>query len=425
MKRQARRVQTDLAVIGTGIAGFAAALFARDRGLEVSQFGHTGAIAYTTGYLDLLGVLDGTLLSDPWAGLDALRTAEPDHPLTRLPNATIRTAMRRFIAALNEMGVGYTEPGRANLNALLPYGLTKPTLSIPRTMLPGIEALERGAETVMADFEGLQGFSGREFQVNLAARWPALRSARVAFPGMEGRQVFAEVMARAMETARTRAALAERLRPLIGSAKYVALPAILGIHAPDKVHAEMERLLGARLFEVPTIPPAVPGIRLREMFESGLPKRGVALEPLLKVASVTLDKGAVRLTIHGPMEDLTVEARAAILATGRFLSGGLASDRNTVSETLIGLPVAASSDRDTWFRQDYLDPRGHPLNRLGIATDTAFRPLSADGTIVNPRLFAAGAILAGQDWVRQRCGVSLAVASAWGAVGAAAQLGTA
>lgn len=65
MKRKARRVTTQLAVIGTGIAGFAASLFARDLGLSVAQFGHSGAMAYTTGYFDLLGVAEGRAVDDP------------------------------------------------------------------------------------------------------------------------------------------------------------------------------------------------------------------------------------------------------------------------------------------------------------------------------------------------------------------------
>ncbi|MBT8409273.1 MAG: anaerobic glycerol-3-phosphate dehydrogenase subunit B, partial [Alphaproteobacteria bacterium] len=80
MKRQTRQITADLAVIGTGIAGCAASIFARDLGLTVAQIGHSGAMAYTTGYFDLLGVLDGQGLEDPWSGLDRLRNTESRHP---------------------------------------------------------------------------------------------------------------------------------------------------------------------------------------------------------------------------------------------------------------------------------------------------------------------------------------------------------
>jgi glycerol-3-phosphate dehydrogenase subunit B len=416
MKRQHRVLDTQLAVIGTGIAGFAASIFAHARGLEVAQFGHSGALAYTTGYLDLIGVQDGHKLDDPWAGLDALRAAEPGNPLARLGNADIRAALAEFIGAVNEMGLGYTAPGAQNLTALLPYGVTKPTLSVPETMRPGLEALAAKAPALIVDFDGLQGFSAQEFAQNIAARWPGLATARLAFPGMEARQVFPEVMARALETRGTRAALADLIRPHLGGAAYVGLPAILGVHGPDAVRADMEARLGVPLFEIPTIPPGVAGIRLREMFERALPARGVALEPNLKVAEASLDASGATLHLHGPMEDLEVRAQAVVLATGRFLSGGLKADRTRLRETLFGLPIAQPDAREGWFRPDYLDARGHPVNRLGVTVDAAFRPLDASGTPVNDRLFAAGAVLAGQDWVRSRSGAGLAIATAWGAV---------
>jgi glycerol-3-phosphate dehydrogenase subunit B len=419
MKRGTRRIETQLAVIGTGIAGFAASIFALQRGLDVAQFGHSGAMAYTTGYLDLLGVHDRRVRDDPWEALNELRRDEPHHPMSGLSNQTIRTAFDGFTNALGEMGIGYTRAGERNLSGLLPNGIAKPTLSVPDTMLPGVMALEAGAKTLVIDFDGLQGFSARAFEVNFAARWPALRSARLTFPGMENRQVFPEVLARSLETGATQEALAEAIRPLLNGAEYVGLPAILGMHAPDEVRARMEQAIGARLFEIPTIPPAVPGIRLRECFERAFPEMGVKLEPQLKVANVEFGASGATLHLHGPMEDLEVEAAAVLLATGRFLSGGLQSDQHRLSETLLDLPIRQPEQRQEWFRREYLDPRGHPVNRLGVEVDSTFRPVVPDGDPVHDKLFAAGAILAHQDWARQRCGAGLAIATAYSATEAA------
>ncbi len=419
MKRQTRRITTELAVIGTGLAGFAASIFALKRGLDVAQFGHAGAIAYTTGYLDLLGVHEQQVLDDPWAGLDILRQEQPQHPLGLLPNQEIRIAFGQFTDSLCDMGIGYTSPSNQNLSALLPYGITKPTLSVPNTMLPGIEALQSGAKTLIVGFDGLQGFSAREFQVNFGARWPGLTTTRLSFPGLENRQIFAEVMARSLETRETQEKLADLIRPALNGAEYVGLPAILGMHTPDATLAKMERLIGARLFEIPTIPPAVPGIRLREMFERELPGRGLKLEPQLKVSSVKFHKSGATLFLRGAMDDLEVKAEAVILATGRFLSGGLGSDHKQLAETLLGLPISQPESRENWYRQDYLDPRGHPINRAGVEIDKSFRPIGPGANPVNERLFASGAILAHQDWARQRCGAGVSIVSAYGAVTAA------
>ena len=155
-----------------------------------------------------LPIYDQQVLDDPWAGLDILRREQPQHPLGFLSNPDIRKAFGHFTTSLSEMGIGYSSPGNRNLSALLPYGVTKPTLSIPNTMVPGIEARQSGAKTLIVDFEGLQGFSAREFQVNFGASWPALETARLSFPDMEDRQIFPEVMARSLETRETQEKLA-------------------------------------------------------------------------------------------------------------------------------------------------------------------------------------------------------------------------
>ena len=92
MKDQTRLFETELAVIGTGLAGVAASIFAMKRGITTAQTGNTGALAYTTGYLDLLGCdqKDSTLAcNDPWEGLKRLRMSDPLHPLVRISEKDI------------------------------------------------------------------------------------------------------------------------------------------------------------------------------------------------------------------------------------------------------------------------------------------------------------------------------------------------
>ncbi|MCP4251682.1 MAG: hypothetical protein GY778_31995, partial [bacterium] len=174
---------------------------------------------------------------------------EPDHPLSRIGNEDIRTAFGRFTQTLTDMGIGYSAPGDLNRSALLPAGTTKPTLSVPQTMLPGIEASSTKAKTLIADFVGLQGFCAKEFVANLRASWPGLSVALLEFPDMAGGgQVYAEVMARALEVPAHRERLGERIRAVLGGAEFVGMPAIMGVHAPDKVHAELARLVGVPLF---------------------------------------------------------------------------------------------------------------------------------------------------------------------------------
>jgi glycerol-3-phosphate dehydrogenase subunit B len=417
-QQSTRHFTTELAVIGSGIAGFAASIFALNRGISTAQVGNTGAVAYTTGYLDLLGQPDGVphTMTDPWQALQTLRTSSPQHPLSRIAATDIQQAFAEFTAFLTEFGLTYTSPGKQNIMALSPIGTLKPTLCVPLTMAAGPQALADKAACVIVDIHGLKGFSGTEMVANLRTQWPALSTRRISFPDMERGEVYPEVMARALQVPATRARLAELLKGVAGHATVMGLPAILGMHDPDQVHAELERLTGLTIFEIPTMPPAVAGLRLRELFEQALPQRGATLIPQQKVTALTLAADAATLELSDSYGAIRIHAQAVILATGRFLSGGLDAHPDGITEHLLNLPVTQPSSRAEWYRERYTDPRGHPIHRAGIEVDHRFRPLRKDTSIFHERLFAVGSILAHHDWIRSRSGAGIAIATAYQAV---------
>jgi len=422
MIRQKRCFKSDLAVIGAGVAGCAATVFAQGRGLKTTQIGNAGALAYTSGYFDLLGADEGRYINNPWQGLAQLRAKQPDHPYAKLSDEEIRDAFDEFAKTLGEMGLHYSCATGENQKAMLPAGACKPTFCVPDSMQKGALAMSSKARVVIIDFVGLQGFSAKEIVANLKQQWPGLRAEHISFPEMEtGAQIFPEVMARALEVRTTREAFAARLKEIAQDAEYIAMPAILGIHRPDMIHREMEELVGLPIFEIPTIPPAVAGIRLRELFDQQLPKIGATVISQHKVERVAFDQDAVRLFLNDNYGAVEIEAKYIILAGGRFLSGGLKAGQSKIEEPLIGLPIEQPGTREQWYRDSYFDPAGHAVNQSGVIINNNFQPLSAEGEIVDPRLYAAGIILANQDWIRQRCGAGLAIATAHKAVNCISQ----
>ena len=57
-------------------------------------------------------------------------------------------------------------------------------------------------------------------------------------------------------------------RRSLGAGSRSALPAMLGLRDPTPVLADLEERLGRRVFEIPTLPPSVPGMRLFEILRS-------------------------------------------------------------------------------------------------------------------------------------------------------------
>jgi glycerol-3-phosphate dehydrogenase subunit B len=161
-------------------------------------------------------------------------------------------------------------------------------------------------------------------------------------------------------------------------------------------------------------------MRIRDSFVNRLHERGVTGLYHNKVtAARVLPDGRIRVSVGGqdPIREFT--GRAVILATGRFFGRGLHADRHRIRETVFDLPVHQPPDRNLWYEKEYFAPCGHGINRAGVDTDDRFRPLGPDGKPLLENLFAAGSILAHQDWKRQKCGSGLAVTTAYAAVRAA------
>ena len=146
---------------------------------------------------------------------------------------------------------------------------------------------------------------------------------------------------------------------------------------------------------------------------------GVRLFREKRARSARVEKnGTFEFSIGDDSRKETVRADRVILAGGRFLGQGLLATQAGLREPLFGLPVHQPRSRSGWHRKSFLDPRGHRVNQAGLETDATFRPLDENGRPVFENLYAAGSILAHQDWMRTKCGSGLAIATAFAAVAA-------
>lgn len=411
----------DVCIIGTGMAGMASALYAANRGLSTVQVGSAGEIMFASGLLDLLGVHpveEKRAINRPWEGIKELRKDMPNHPYARIKEQDIRTAFEEFLSFLQDAGLPYQRRDERNCQLITSLGTLKTTYCVPKTMWNGVEALETKKPCLLVDIRGFKGFSAVQMAAALQDVWPDLRTVRISFPETERMsEVYSEQMARALDSPRNRAKLIEILKPHVKNVQAVGMPAIFGMSRTDEVVSDLTNGFGVPVFEIPTLPPSVSGVRLKEAFEQRIPDKGVRLLPqghVLKVHHGT--DGFFALGIGQETIDRTLKARGVILASGRFLGKGLHANREHIRETIFDLPVTQPPDRTQWHRKNFLDPRGHPINRAGLEIDDSFRPLDSSGRPAFKWLFAAGSILAHQDWMRMKCGSGLALSTGFAAV---------
>jgi glycerol-3-phosphate dehydrogenase subunit B len=421
-------IECQLAVIGRGIAGMASAFFAARRGISTISIGITGGTIFASGFLDLMGVHpveEKKSWHDPWAAINALIKDIPHHPYARVKKKGIRAAFEEVLSFLKEVNLPYYSCKDRNIEMITPLGTVKRTYCVPKMMLSGVRALEEKCPCLIVGFRGLNDFSAHQIVATLKEKWPDLRATIISFPNADHMsELFpGEIMAQTLELSNNRKKLIQALGPHIKDAQAIGMPAILGMHQSQEIAAELEERIGVPVFEIPTIPVSVPGLRLNDAFARRLSLEGIRHYSQSRVLSVNHGpNGCFVLGIGNKKREYTVRAKAIILASGRFWGRGLYADRQRIRESLFDLPVCQPRGRSTWHRENFLDSRGHPANRAGLKVDDSFRPLDSSGRPAFERLFAAGSILAHQDWIRMKCGSGLAIATAFAAVNAFLQM---
>jgi len=419
-----KNIECQLAIIGRGMAGMASALFAANRGLSTVQIGITGGTIFASGFLDLMGVHpveEKKPWRDPWAGIDALIRDIPNHPYARVKKKGIRTALEEVLSFLKEVDLPYYSRKERNLEMITPLGTVKRTYCVPQTMLNGVRALEEKRPCLLVGFQGLNDFSARQIVATLQDKWPDLRATHISFPDPDnGSELFpGEIMAQALELSKNRKKLIQAVCPHVKDAQAVGMPAIFGMYRTQEIAAELEEKIGVPVFEIPTMPVSVPGLRLNDAFARHLSLKGVRHFSQSRVLEVGRESnGSFVLGIGNKTTKYTIRTKGIILASGRFWGRGLYADRQGIREAIFDLPVQQPRDRNGWHREDFLDSRGHPANKAGLEIDDLFRPLDRSGGPAFETLFAAGSILAHQDWMRMKCGSGLAIATAYAAVNA-------
>ena len=407
------------------MAGMAAAIFAYNRGISFIQVGQASELSFSSGCLDLFSILPGRFpkgFEDPFAGIDALVKKNPHHPYSRVTCSLIQEAFAEFTGFMGSAGISFHGPEQNSKNTwknqhiITPAGTLKPTWQVPAAMHAGSLALARNQRICIIDIKGLKGFGARQMAQTLQPQLSYVTGATIAFPGREtAKDLMCERLAWDLDNPEILAQFIRLLQPHADRVDILGLPAILGLYRFEKLRRKLEQALKKPVFEIPTLSPSVTGMRMKEAFLGKMTDLGLHQFPI-SVSDIVPDKKGFLFFVTQGLQTREVRADHLILATGRFMGKGLGVRDEQVKEMLFDLPVIQPEARSGWLCSDFFDPAGHPVNRAGIETDDCFRPLGPTGAAHHPRLYAAGSILAHQDWKREKSGAGICLASAFKAV---------
>jgi len=403
----------DLLIIGAGLAGMTAAWHAAKAGLSVKIIAKgMGVTHWHAGTIDVLGyAANGKGVARP---LEAIGDLPAEHPYRLLGAERLSVALADFAALTAEIGLPYAGAQTVGDNLWLPspVGAARPAFLAPAGQVAG--DLSTGQPLLIVGVEGMRDFYPKLIAENLAKQGHSARHAFLPLSLFTQRHDITTLqLAKLVEEPSRLAPLTEALTRIVQPGERIGLPAVLGFENHPAVLTRLTQATGAPVFEIPTLPPSVPGIRLHTRLRRTLEAMGVRVEIGMEAINFGAEGDRI-LWVETETSSHPLKHRAAnfLLATGGILGGGIHSDHTGRAwEVIFDLPLTIPQERSRWFHSHFLDGGGQPVFRGGVPVNANFQPIRPNGGPVYANLWAAGGTLAGADSVRERSVEGIGVGS--------------
>ena len=409
---------TDVLVVGNGLSGLMAALAAVKRGRSVRVVARgAGALTIGGGCVDLLGSLDGKVVrGDP---VEAFPHLPENHPYRLMGAASVREALGFFseICARNNLDLA----NRTGENLWVPtvLGTFKPTWfcreGMDRETLRGTDCVcivhlpwlkEVHAEMVRTELQKQRGMEGRTIVIHPLEPYRASTY----------RNLTVLDTARYVDTPEGEAWLLSQLLPLGERARRerlaILVPPVLGIVRAAVIRQRLTEALGCPLVEMLAPPPGVGGLRIRKALVAALAKEGVSIVENTHIVEARVEGGrCLGLLAQSPDRKREFAATSFVIATGGFFGGGNRANPGEAHESIFGIDLGAPQEVSEWSAKDIFGPQ--PYAKLGVRVNARLNAVSSENIPLWDNVFFAGRTLAGYDFVSEKSGNGVALASGY------------
>ncbi len=405
------------------------------------------AMEAMSGCLDVCGNAD-----NPWPALRRLVFKNPGHPYALFRKKEIHEALSFFVERTKGSCPYHYQRGFHNFRIPTAFGTQRYTCLLPegqlaaaaaegRVLVVGLKGYRDFCAELMVEGMKKRGYKGwQAAEVGLGCLQPPGNSAVDSGKSFNNLNNNVEVATR-LETSWQ--LLAEELRRKVRDFDAAAFPAVLGLGEHLSVKQGLEESLGVKVFEVPTIPPSLPGMRLARSLAARVRLLGGDLLQGFPVVSADI-KGRIcsSVIVSTPGRLRRIRGKGFILATGGVLGGGILVERERASEAIFHIPVfnptsgayiqddpyavqVAPTDNENRGRShdvkelseaDFLqlptsDIR-HQTSIFGVRVNEQMQPL-VNGGVLLENVFCAGRILSGYDPFIEGSGAGVAIATGY------------
>ena len=409
----------DVAVVGSGLAALVATRRLQQAGRQpVLIWPGLSSLYFVYATIDVLGYADATTsdpVDHPDAAVGELISKAPDHPYGRAGQAALRDGVALMTDWLKDAGFHWQ--GSLDRNVLLPtaIGSAKPSCLIPVSMAAG--DLQRSDPIIFCGFEGYEDFVPELAASNLSRTLGrSVRAVRVRLPRFEpGRQFTSIDIARGFEDRAFRLEVADRINTAMGvdgDSLRIGVPAVLGLTHDSEVHAQFQEDLGHPVFEIPTLPPSVLGLRLFDRLRKHLQETGVELIWNAPAHAAEVSDGRCqRIHIKSAARDQPIEARAYVLALEDTVDGAMRAGVHSIQDPFFHLALSHAQVPTERTDESLFKPQ--PFASVGYRVTDRLQPAGDDGRPLASNVFVAGGAIAGYDPTGTKSRGGLAVATGY------------
>ena len=376
-----------------------------------------GAPYWGTGCIDIIKYpVDGTK-PEHHSLIDYLEEfliTNPNHPYAYVGLDLLTKALKSFITLSEEAGYPYY--GSLNSNFSLPtaLGTLRPTCLAPMTMIAGESSLS--TPMLIAGFSQFHDFFPSLIADNLNAQGILARDINLDLKSLRNSKLVSGIMlARLFDDPEFRQEVIDMVKPKLGNVGRVGFPAVLGLNQSPQAIRHLESSLGVPVFEIPGLPPSIPGIRLSNMLVSAIQSHHGMVYTGMAVSAADVDNGTIASVLSdAAARQISHPAKTFVIATGGTLGGGIVTSENGYAhDSVFSLPINLNHQRSQWFQDEFISTEVHPIHSAGLYVNSDCRPVDEANQIIFPNLFAVGDVIGGCDGIHERSLEGIALATGY------------
>lgn len=404
-------MRMDTVIVGGGLSGLTCGIALAKRGQRVTIVaGGQSTLMFNGGSMELLGNIDGQDVNHP---LEAIAALPKNHPYSKIGAQRIADIAVEAKQLLDDASISMDGTADTNHWRVTPMGIAKCAwLTLSENLriddMGKLPAKRVALMCIRGYFDQPNGMLAQGLRdMGFDVQTIEFSTDDITALRHSPSEMRATSLAKHLVSNNALQRVADQINALASEADMVLLPSVIG-QTDDNDFNTLQRMCNKPLRLVATLPPSVAGMRMQTLLRHYFKMLGGNYLTGDNAIGGKFEGDKLISVTTAKLNDMPLRANNFVLASGSFVSRGLAANYERVFEPVFDLDVDADADRDKWTTFGVLEPQAY--FRYGVATDDSLRCLKQGRTITN--LHAIGSILSGHDAIKMGDGTGVSMLTA-------------